>query len=1131
MTRKVAKGLLAAMLILNNIPCITNMVYAMSNTTEQNTVNIEKNVTVEGENDSTTIAGEVEEQKPVELNDINTIEDKSTGSTGQFNNHDRVEATAQACQKTEEINTTSILPQIKSSASINPTTEEYVSNEAEFELALSSGDKKIILQKDITLSKPLIINQDNIVIDGNDNKIILNDSDQKEAENRFVIKKQNYNGATKVKNIVLKNMTLEGYYLNAVSLYWAENVRIENVTLLGQDVSNPSESRSNVGIDLDHSTATISNIKSMNHGYAGIRVRNESNLTFDGWNEHTNDTNDLDSQVKVGANDNKLNNVGQNYTEWQIKPGSDSSPVSTIYKVKTKMEVNDLNEFKKAIETPNTVIELCNDLEINENVEIKSKNISIEGHNHLIKVISNAAENQPNTAGLAVKSENTVLKNIKIKNETTKPGITLYGAKNARLSDITIEGIEPTGQEKKELSGVALDIYKTTVELANIKCSNSVYRDFQVRGGSTVTLLTKNTHSPEVVHIQTIQKKDEDENIIIDQSNYYMAGREFEENNEKKVDFFLKNEVSVSTLDELVSYIKNSGTIITLKNDIKVNTSCEIEVGRNVTIDGAGNTLDLNDKAKLILKGKDIVVKNLDVMNSDKDGINIYNSKNVLLEKVNVRNSSNHGLYVNGSTVVLRNFTTSSNGAEGIKITRYRTLNSSSHNDSEVIVEGSCSQTESTISISVVDLEMVDGYKQNNKFIPLEGTYTIHENDAKYKKLSQENIDLFKQQGIDFDEDKSYWEKTTDYLVMQDKLDVTSQITLRDENGIPVQLDNKGVVDNTDNLIKLIEYAASHSQELYFPSGTYKITDDVDLSKLNLPAASNFKLTGDPNGLSIIDGSNSLTKMLKIINEDYHTKMNYVDIEHLVFNNVGIAINGPYKKGITLKNNVFMNGNYTRELREDGSVYKATMEPYILVRNSKFLIEKNIFLRGTNYPGRGIVTYRSNNTNIIDNYFGSLDGIDEGKQMIPELTKKLSTVKASGLTEGNQGNFFTAINNERYDKNILIQNNYFNLLKTRNVLSDFKGNTLISGIDVATDGQRRDHIIYSKGYDNLQIVGNYFKGQENGAAGGVKIRNGKNAYIGANYFDDVPLLTYIYPDLTKAETLLYNTVIYNNLFH
>lgn len=803
-----------------------------------------------------------------------------------------------------------------------------------------------------------------------------------------------------------------------------------------------------------------------------------------------------------------------------------------------QVTVTNVDEFKVAIMKPKTVIDIVYDIEINEPIEILVDNIQINGRMNHIDIISNASTNDTgiNTSSLAVKSDNVVINDVAIINRTTKPGLTLYGANNARLTNVEIVGIlfDEEANQSSDRSGVAIDIYNSTVTLNNITSANSIYRDFQVRGGSTVELLSMNNHSTDVVHMQTIQRPGEPANTIIDPSQFYIAGVEFEDNNEKKVDYYLKDEAVVGTLEELLDRIKYGGAVITLQNDIKVNpaddANIEIEVGRNVTIDGGGNTLDLNGKAKLVLKGKDIVVRNLNVINSVDHGVNIYNSKNVLLQEVNVSNSVRNGIFVNGSTVVLRNFATSSNGKEGIKITRSRTLNAHSHFDSEVRLEGRSEQKESTISVNVMNLEMINGYKQDNKFIYIPGTYNERINDEEYKRLSQYYIDLLGLAGTP-EETKEFWEQQIDYLVMQGRLDVTKQSTVTDASGTPIRLVGDGVVDNTAHLIELIKYAASHSQELYFPAGTYKITSDIDLSQLHLPAASNFRLTGDPNGLSVIDGSNNLDKMLEIFNDEYHAPMNYVDIEHLVFNNVGIAINGPYKKGITLKNNVFMNGNYTREKRSDGSVQKAAMEPYIEVKNSKYVIEGNIFLRGTKYPGRGIATYRSKNTTIKNNFFGNLDGTYDAIQMIPSLANKLTLIQASNLTEGHQGNFFTAINNERYDTNVLIQNNYFNMIKTRNILSDFASDTLISGINVAADGQRRDHIIYAKGYDNLQIVGNYFRGQENGAAGGVKIRNGKNAYIGANYFDDVPLLTYIYPDLSKAETLLYNTVIYNNLFH
>ncbi|MGN0028068.1 MAG: glycosyl hydrolase family 28-related protein, partial [Clostridium sp.] len=349
------------------------------------------------------------------------------------------------------------------------------------------------------------------------------------------------------------------------------------------------------------------------------------------------------------------------------------------------------------------------------------------------------------------------------------------------------------------------------------------------------------------------------------------------------------------------------------------------------------------------------------------------------------------------------------------------------------------------------------------------------------------------------------------YMSTNQVIDVTNNTEVLDENGDPIRLLGDGVTDETDKIEKLIEYAISQGRELYFPEGIYKITRDIDLSKVRLPNSSSFKISGDKDGLSIFDGTFNTEKMLRLIHSGYSGETDCVQIENIVFNNMGIEITQRTKKEVIIKNNIFMNGNYTREKNSDGSISKATMEPYIVAKNTKYTVENNIFLRGTNYPGRGIATYRSENTNISNNFFGDLDSIDDAARMLPtEVISRLAIIKDSNLVEGHQGNFFTAINNERYDTNVLISNNYFDMVKTRNILSDFPNDVPVHGINVEKEEQRRDHIIYSKCYENLNIVGNYFKGMENGAAGGVKIRNGKNAYVGSNYFDDVPLLTYIY---------------------
>ena len=303
----------------------------------------------------------------------------------------------------------------------------------------------------------------------------------------------------------------------------------------------------------------------------------------------------------------------------------------------------------------------------------------------------------------------------------------------------------------------------------------------------------------------------------------------------------------------------------------------------------------------------------------------------------------------------------------GIAITRSRTLLGSGYSDSYVEVIGTIVQEESNINVNVKNLEMTDGYIQDNKFISPDGIYDKYVNDEAYKVLSDYYLDHFNIQGED--RTKKYQEQDIDYMIIKKVIDVTKNTEILDESSNPIQLVGDGVADETEKIEKLIEYAASHGIELYFPKGTYKITRDIDLSQINLPALSNFKISGDKEGLSIFDATSSTEKMLKLVHAEYKGPMNYIEIENIVFNNMGIEINGPYKKGITIKNNTFMNGNYTREKRTDGSISKATMEPYLLVINTKYTIENNIFLRGENYPGRGIATYRTKNTSISNNFF------------------------------------------------------------------------------------------------------------------------------------------------------------------
>ena len=986
--------------------------------------------------------------------------------------------------------------------------------------ALSKSNVIINIKNNIQITDTINVTGSNIVVNGEGQTLDLNEIDSLNKKNKFIIKSN---------NVEISNLTFENYISSAISIYRSNNIYLKDISISGNDKSLSVDKQSLVGIDLDNSTVKLKNITSKNHRYSSIRLRKESTVELEGGNTHTDDKEEIQSIVLNGANANNVNDTTNQYTE--IRESTDTNNTKNIYYNTSKcIDVYDFESLKNALLVPNSTININKDIIFDEDLNIVNKNIIINGNDKKIDL---------NNCKLTIKADSTILKNVEISKYLCN-GLSVYRASNVSISNVKLLGND-FSLDNENRSKVGIDIYESTVSLGNITTSNHLYKGIQIRGGSTVDILEKNYHNNDSIHMQMIKADGEIDNKVNDKNGYYVHGTEKMDNNKSTIDYFSKVTINISTSKDLINNLTNSGNILYLDNDIKLENrdipvdvdTLELIVNSNVTIEGDGHTIDLSNVATITLKGNDIVLKDLNIKNSKSIGFNIYNSRDVVLDNLNISNSTNYGIFVNGSRVKLKNCYTSNNDEGGIMITRSRTLRGNGYIDSYVEVIDSINHDEHNINVSVKNLEMIDGYFQNNKFIVPDNIYNKYENDDEYKILSDYYLDLF---GIVGEErNKKYKEKSVDYMIIQKVINVQNNTEVTNEDGSFIRLIGDGIVDDTENIEKLIEYAASRGRELYFPKGTYKITRDIDLSKINLPVQSNFTITGDKDGLTIFDGSSSIDRMLKIKHEEYKSQMNYVNINNIVFNNIGIEFNGPYKKGISLNNNAFINGKYTREVNSSGNITKATMEPYIIAKNTKYSIENNIFLRNKNNPGRGISTYRTKNTTIKNNYFGNLEGISDASGMLPsDVISKLNMIKDSSNDLGlssSQGNFFTAINNERYDEDINISNNYFNMEKTRNISSDFGEDVLVSGINVSKEGQRRDHIIYSKGYDGLNIYANYFKGMETGAAGGVKIRNGKNAYIGSNHFDDVPLLTYIYGDLTKAESLLYDTTIYNNLFH
>jgi Pectate lyase superfamily protein len=334
-----------------------------------------------------------------------------------------------------------------------------------------------------------------------------------------------------------------------------------------------------------------------------------------------------------------------------------------------------------------------------------------------------------------------------------------------------------------------------------------------------------------------------------------------------------------------------------------------------------------------------------------------------------------------------------------------------------------------------------------------------------------------------------------------------------------------GITDYTEEIQALMDSASNQKKSLYFPQGIYLISETLYLK-------SHVSLLGDENHLSIIKGTNP--DYAAIIKDGSKQNLTGVALKYFIFDNVIIHSNTSNHGSMMISDNVFING-------KKGDLSQLSINPdsnnknggeltafYIHRMNQDIEITHNVFLRDEDSKGRGIGTYRTSNAKISNNYFGQLEEFDSVQSMVSKRVQanleRLNDYKDKGqvVVKADQGHFMTAINSINHDFNQTIKDNVF-ALNTDIVelhYNDGSGDTL---------GYHRDHVIYSKGFYNLSIYGNYFKGQPNNPDGGVKLRNGQMLNVASNHFDNVPLLLYIQSD-NSTGGILSDVWIENNLF-
>ncbi|CNK65182.1 Uncharacterised protein [Yersinia enterocolitica] len=301
-----------------------------------------------------------------------------------------------------------------------------------------------------------------------------------------------------------------------------------------------------------------------------------------------------------------------------------------------------------------------------------------------------------------------------------------------------------------------------------------------------------------------------------------------------------------------------------------------------------------------------------------------------------------------------------------------------------------------------------------------------------------------------------------------------------------------------------VSAALSDGKSLFFPAGSYLIGSDVVLNEKN-------SLVGSESGVTIIRGVKK-DESISIGNKTYSIQVNQLTIKNIIFDNATVNFYGN-KKNIAIKNNAFVNTVSARE--------------QLTVSHHPFTIYGNVFLRDKNHPGLGISTYRNTNTKIENNVIGDIS--DENILLTMnyydvETYNLIKKIKQSAINEqlnisDEQGYFVSGWYATDGLKDSVFRNNIIS------------GNTL-DCLDVSGETEKakctmtRDHVIYIKQYNNVDVVNNYFSGWPLNANGNLKFRNASHLYFAGNHLNKTEFNARPYDNNNTLN--MDNTFIFNN---
>ncbi|MDH0867786.1 hypothetical protein [Mitsuaria sp. GD03876] len=307
-------------------------------------------------------------------------------------------------------------------------------------------------------------------------------------------------------------------------------------------------------------------------------------------------------------------------------------------------------------------------------------------------------------------------------------------------------------------------------------------------------------------------------------------------------------------------------------------------------------------------------------------------------------------------------------------------------------------------------------------------------------------------------------------------------------------------IDLTAKVQQALDTVAAQGAGLYFLAGDYRFDGNVLLRNRNT-------ILGAADGVTRFIGQGPAARTMG--DGTYGNTVSDLLVENIVFDNMTLG---------------FYGRKWRNQVRYNAFVNTRARWDQLFISHYTYQVRGNVFMRGRDFPGMGLSTYRNVDTVIEGNFFGSPSNAARAAGYLDTRTltliARLQAMAARGTLalDGDQGHFVTGWGSTDGLKRSTFRRNF-----VAGVTDGALYNPATGQHDIG-----RDHAVYLKQYDDVDVVQNYFSGWPRNASGNVKFRNAQKLVFAANVLDHLSFDARPYDN--SASLFMRGTLVFSNVF-